>query len=250
MGEFSEKVVMVTGGSKGIGGAAVRRFCQEGAHCILVSRNGQEGQAYAAELRQQGWKASAMAADVGRVSAIRQMIQESIDQYGKIDVLVNCAGVNVRKLALDYSEEDWDYIMDINLKGSYFCSVEVGRHMVARGAGAIVNLSSLQGHIVLPERTIYAASKGGVAQFTKGLANEWAKSGVRVNSISPAFIGTPMVAKVMEDPAWVSLIQSRTPLGRVGTPEEVAELILFLASDRASYITGADIPIDGGWTAT
>lgn len=250
MGEFSDKVVVVTGGSKGIGRATVRKFCEEGAHSIIVSRNGQEGQEYADELQKLGFSAGAVAADMGVVSDIKTMAQNLIKQYQKIDVLVNCAGVNVRKLALDYNEEDWDYIMDINLKGSYFCSVEIGRHMVARGSGAIVNLSSLQGHLVLPERTIYAASKGGVAQFTKGLANEWAKSGVRVNSISPAFIGTPMVAKVMEDPAWVQLIQSRTPMGRVGTPEEVADLIAYLASSRASYITGADIPIDGGWTAS
>jgi len=250
VGEFSDKVVVVTGGSKGIGRATVRKFCEEGAHSIIVSRNGQEGQEYADELQKLGFSAGAVAADMGVVSDIKTMAQNLIKQYQKIDVLVNCAGVNVRKLALDYNEEDWDYIMDINLKGSYFCSVEIGRHMVARGSGAIVNLSSLQGHLVLPERTIYAASKGGVAQFTKGLANEWAKSGVRVNSISPAFIGTPMVAKVMEDPAWVQLIQSRTPMGRVGTPEEVADLIAYLASSRASYITGADIPIDGGWTAS
>ncbi|MDR3589217.1 MAG: SDR family NAD(P)-dependent oxidoreductase [Negativicutes bacterium] len=250
MGEFTGKVVVVTGGSKGIGGAAVKRFCEEGAHCIIVSRNGQEGKAYAETLRQIGLSADAMAADVGKVSDIKQMAQDLVGRYGKIDVLVNCAGVNVRKPALEYNEEDWDYIMDINLKGSYFCSVEIGRHMVARGTGAIVNLASLQAHVVLPERTIYAASKGGVAQFTKGLANEWAQKGVRVNSISPAFIGTPMVAKVMDDPAWVQLIQSRTPMGRVGTPEEVADLIVFLASSRAGYITGTDVAIDGGWTAS
>jgi NAD(P)-dependent dehydrogenase (short-subunit alcohol dehydrogenase family) len=249
MGEFSDKVVVVTGGSKGIGRAVVRRFCAEGAHCIIVSRNDREGREYVGELQRLGFGASAIAADVSKVSAIRTMAQTVIDRYEKIDVLVNCAGVNVRKPALEYSEEEWDYIIGINLKASYFCSVEIGRHMVARGSGAIVNLSSLQGHIVLPKLSIYAASKGGVAQFTKGLANEWAKSGVRVNAISPAFICTPLVEKVLEDPAWSGLVQSRTPMGRVGTPEEVAELIAFLASSRASYITGADISIDGGWTA-
>ncbi|MDR3592671.1 MAG: SDR family NAD(P)-dependent oxidoreductase, partial [Negativicutes bacterium] len=220
------------------------------AHAVIISRNGQEGQAYADALRNLGLSADAMAADVGKVSEIKEIARTIVQRHEKIDVLVNCAGVNIRKPALDYNEEDWNYMIDINLKGSFFCCLEFGRHMVARGSGAIVNLSSLQGHIVLPERTIYAASKGGVAQFTKGLANEWAQKGVRVNSISPAFIGTPMVAKVMDDPAWVQLIQSRTPMGRVGTPAEVADLIVFLASSRASYITGTDVAIDGGWTAS
>lgn len=248
--EFSGKIVMVTGGSEGIGRAAVKRFCEEDGHCVIISRNEEKCKEYAEELVGKGYQASYASADVGKVSDIKRMVQTVLARFGRIDVLVNCAGVNVRKLALDYTEEDWDYIIDINLKGSFFSCVECGKAMVARGSGAIVTLSSLQGHIVLPERTIYAASKGGVRQFTKGMANEWAKSGVRINSISPAFISTPMVQKVLGDDSWRQLIESRTPMGRAGTPEEVAELILFLASPRASYITGADIVIDGGWTAS
>ena len=249
MKEFHEKIVVVTGGSEGIGKATVKRFCDEDALCIIVSRNKNKCQEYADQLNKEGYKADFVSADVCKVDDIKKMIQTVIDRYDHIDVLVNCAGVNVRKLALDYSEDDWDYIMDINLKGSFFCCIECGKDMVARGTGSIITMSSLQGHIVLPERSIYAASKGGVKQFTKGLANEWAKSGVRINSISPAFISTPMVKAVWNDVSWRQLIESRTPMGRTGTPEEVAELILFLASPRASYITGADIVIDGGWTA-
>lgn len=250
MKEFQEKIVVVTGGSEGIGKTAVRRFCEEGARGIVVGRNETKCQAYVAELVGQGHRADFVSADVGKVSEVKRLFQTIIDRYVRIDVLVNCAGVNRRKPALEYSEEDWDYMVDINLKGSFFCCVECGKHMVARGEGAIVNVSSLQGHIVLPERTIYAATKGGVIQFTKGMANEWAKTGVRVNSISPGFISTPMVMKVLEDPSWRGLIESRTPMGRAGTPDEVANLIMFLASPRANYITGADIAIDGGWTAS
>ncbi|MDR3588696.1 MAG: SDR family NAD(P)-dependent oxidoreductase [Negativicutes bacterium] len=249
MGEFAGKVVVVTGGSKGIGRATVKRFCEEGAHCVIVNRNAQEGQVYADELKKEGFSASAVAADVGKVSDIKRMTKEVLEGHKKIDVLVNAAGVLRRKLALDSSEEDWDYIMDINLKGAYFCSVEVGRHMVERGEGAIVNLSSLQSRIVLPERSIYAASKGGIRMFTQGMANEWALKGVRVNSISPGFVATEMVLKVM-NPALEAFISSRTPMGRAATPEEVADLIAYLASSRASYITGVDVPIDGGWTAS
>lgn len=249
MSEFPGKIVLVIGGSKGIGKATVRRFCEEGAHCIIVSRHSDECQAYAEQLKAEGFAASGLAVDVSRVASIKDMVKAVVAKHGRIDVLVNSAGVNIRKLATEYSEEDWDYIINTNLKGTYFCCVAVGEQMVSQGAGAIINLSSLQSHITLPRLSIYAASKAGIRQFTKGLANEWAQSGVRVNSISPAFITTPLVAKVLQDPAWRQIIDSRTPMKRPGAPEEVADLILYLASSRASYITGVDVPIDGGWTA-
>ena len=228
MGEFSGKIVLVTGGSKGIGAATVRRFCEEGAHCIIASRHLEECQSFADELQQAGFSASALA----------------------VDVLVNSAGVNNRKYAVDYVEEDWDYIMNINLKGAYFCTVEVGKEMLKQQKGAIISLSSLQSHINMQRLSIYGASKAGIRNFTKGLANEWATKGVRVNCVSPAFIATPLVEKVLQDPSYTTIIDSRTPMKRVGTPDEVANVILFLASDKASYITGADIAIDGGWTAS
>ena len=249
MGEFNNKVVLVTGGSKGIGRATVRHFCEAGATCIIVSRHEDECQNYAAELMADGFSASGIVADISKVSDIKKMVNTAVGNYGRIDVLVNSAGVNIRKMSVEYSEEDWDYIININLKGTYFSCVEVGKHMVAQGAGAIINLASLQSHITLPGLSIYAASKAGIKQFTKGLANEWAQSGVRINSISPAFISTLLVQPVLQDPVWRKIIDSRTPMKRPGTPEEVADLIVFLASSRSSYITGTDIAIDGGWTA-
>lgn len=250
MAEFAGKVVLITGGSEGIGATAARRFGTDGAQVVIASRSEEKCRRTVDDMRADGIKADYVATDVGKVDEIVRMVATVVERYARLDVLVNCAGVNTRKLALDYTEADWDFMVDINLKGSFFACLEAGRQMVAQGGGAIVNMSSLQGHIVLPERTIYAATKGGVAQFSKGLANEWAKLGVRVNCLSPAFVSTPMVAQVLGDPAWRALIESRTPMGRAGTPEEVAELIAFLACDRASYITGADIVIDGGWTAT
>lgn len=249
MGDFSGKVVLVSGGSKGIGRAAARRFCEEGATTIITSRNAQECQQYAAELTAEGFLASSIAVDIGKVSDIQKMVGTVIERHGQIDALVNSAGVNIRKKSIEYTEADWDYIININLKGSYFCCVEVGKHMVARGSGSIINVASIQSHVTLPNLSIYAASKAGIRQFTKGLANEWAELGVRVNSISPAFISTQLVEKVLQDPVWRQTIDARTPMKRPGTPEEVADLLSFLASSRSSYITGADIAIDGGWTA-
>ena len=250
MDDFSGQVVLVTGGSKGIGRSTVHKFCARGAHCIVVSRHIEDCQAYVRELTSEGWKAEAEAADMGKVADIKRMVAAVASRHGKIDVLVNCAAVNIRKQAIDYTEDDWDYIEGINLKGLFFCCVEVGKVMLAQGHGAVVNLASLQSHIVLQERCIYAATKGGVCQITKGLANEWAKSGVRVNSISPGFVATPMVKPVLDDPYWRNLIDSRTPMGRAGKPEEIADLIMFLASSAAAYITGTDVAIDGGWLAS
>ena len=250
MHDFSGQVVLVTGGSKGIGRATVHKFCEKGARCVVVSRHLDECEAYVRELTDKGWRAEAEAADIGKVADIKRMVASVVSRHGKIDVLVNCAAVNVRKQAIDYTEEDWDHIEGINLKGLFFCCTEVGRVMLAQGHGAVVNLASLQSHIVLKERCIYAATKGGVSQITKGLANEWAKGGVRVNSISPGFVMTPMVKPVLDDPYWRNLIDMRTPMGRAGQPEEIADLIMFLASSAAAYITGTDVAIDGGWLAS
>ncbi|MGC8779228.1 MAG: SDR family NAD(P)-dependent oxidoreductase, partial [Candidatus Caldatribacteriaceae bacterium] len=167
---------------------------------------------------------------VSRVEDVKKLVTEVIARFGRIDILVNGAGVNVRKKAVEYTEEEWNLMVDVNLKGTFFTCIEVGKHMIAQKSGVIVNIASLQSEEVLSQRSIYAATKGGVRQLTKSLAVEWAKYGIRVNAISPAFIKTPMVEEVLRDPSWQKLILSRTPLGRPGTPEEVAELVLFLVS--------------------
>lgn len=249
MGELEGKIAIVTGGSKGIGRAIVLRLCQEGAVGIVVNRKKSEGEEYARELTEKGYRAIAIPADVARLWDIQRMVKEVIARFGRIDILVNSAGVNVRKPAIEYSEEEWDLMVNVNLKGTFFTCVEVGKYMIAQRSGAIVNMASLQSEEVLSERSIYAATKGGVRQLTRALAVEWAKYGVRVNAVSPAFIRTPMVEEVLLNPHWREFIESRTPLGRAGTPEEVAELVLFLVSPRSSYITGTNIMIDGGWTA-
>jgi len=250
MGEFDGKVALVTGGSKGIGKATVLELCKNGAHNVIASRNAEEGKQLVNELISQGFKADYVQADVGNVSDIKRMVQEVIERHEKIDVLINSAGVNIRKPIEEYTEDEWNYLVDINMKGTFFTCQEVGKTMIAKGiAGAIVNIGSIQNEIVLPKVGIYAATKGAVKQMTKAFAVEWAKYGIRVNSIAPAFIKTPLVEKVLADPSWSQTIISRTPMGRPGTSEEVANLIVFLCSSKASYITGTNMKVDGGWTA-
>ncbi|ABB14048.1 SDR family NAD(P)-dependent oxidoreductase [Carboxydothermus hydrogenoformans] len=249
MGELTGKVGIVTGGSKGIGFATAKRIAEEGAKVVIANRNKEEGEKAALQLREKGLEVYSIPCDVGKVADIKKLVSEVYGRYGRIDILVNCAGVNVRKPIEEYTEEDWNYMVDINLKGTFFACIEAGKHMIAQKEGVIVNLASIQAEEVLPERGIYATTKGGVKQLTKALAVEWAKYNIRVNAVSPAFIKTEMVEKVLQDPYWGNLIINKTPMRRPGTPEEVAEAILFLVSPKASYITGINLLVDGGWTA-
>lgn len=249
MGELQGKIAIVTGGSKGIGRAIVRKLCEEGATCIIANRNEQEGKEYAAELSREGYHSVAFPTDVSRVQDIKRLVETVVSSFERIDILVNSAGVNVRKPATEYTEKDWEFIVSVNLKGTFFACLEVGKQMIAQRSGVIVNVASLQSEEVLSGRAIYAATKGGVRQLTKSLAVEWARYGIRVNAVSPAFVRTPMVEPILSHPLWDGIIKTRTPLRRPGTPEEIAEVVLFLVSLRASYVTGVNFLVDGGWTA-
>jgi 2-deoxy-D-gluconate 3-dehydrogenase len=177
------------------------------------------------------------------------MVENILGRFHQIDILVNSAGINIWSDAEHVTEDDWDKILDTNLKGVFFCCQTVGRVMIKQKYGKIVNIGSLQAEQGLPLRSAYIASKGGIKQISKALAIEWAKYNININVVAPAFVRTPMVEKILEDKIWRDVVMYNTPLRRVCEPEEVAYAVLFLVSDAANYITGHTLILDGGWTA-
>jgi len=187
--------------------------------------------------------------DVTDVAGTREAVDAVVATHGRIDILVNNAGLGANHDALDVREADWDEMMAVNLKGVFFVSQAVGRHMVDRGYGRIVNISSQAGLVGIRRHAVYSASKGGVNLLTKVLALEWAPHGVTVNAIAPTWIYTPGTAERLDDPAFLAEVLAQIPIGRVGTSADVAAAVVFLASRAAGLVTGAILPVDGGWTA-
>ena len=187
--------------------------------------------------------------DVTDVGGARTAVDAAVAEHGRIDILVNNAGLGANHDALDVTEADWDGMMAVNLKGVFFVSQAVGRHMVGRGYGRIVNLGSQAGLVGIRRHAVYSASKGGVNLLTKVLALEWAPHGVTVNAIAPTWIYTPGTAERLDDPAFLAGVLERIPVGRVGTTADVAAAVVFLSSRASGLVTGAILPVDGGWTA-
>jgi NAD(P)-dependent dehydrogenase (short-subunit alcohol dehydrogenase family) len=248
--DFGGQVVLITGGAGGIGRAAAEGFLASGARRVVLLDAVPVALESAVGALDQSYPGSVggEVADVADVAATREVVGGVLAAEGQVDVLFNVAGVNRRKPALDVSLEDWDYILGVNLRGLFFVTQAVGRHMVARGHGAVVNaasVSSVRGHRNLAP---YAASKGGVAQLTRVLANEWAPHGVRVNAVAPGYLETGLTRDYLSDPAVRSTIVSKIPLGHIGAPQDVVGAVLFLASSLAAYVTGEILLVDGGRT--
>jgi NAD(P)-dependent dehydrogenase (short-subunit alcohol dehydrogenase family) len=248
------KVAIVTGAASGIGRATALVFAQEGARVMCTDINGEGVKATADAIISKGGEAAWMQADVAREEDVRRMVQETVNRFGRLDVLFNNAGVEMVAPISDVSEERWHWLMDINLKGVYLGCKHAVPEMAKVGGGAIINTASVAGIEGIAGLSTYCASKGGVILLTKALAVELAPLGIRVNAVCPGVIRTPMVERGLPDlfaanpeEAWRRLGRLH-PLGRVGEPEEVARAVLFLASDEASFITGVALPVDGGWT--
>ncbi len=241
---FENKVVLVTGAARGIGLACAKAFVNEGAQVALADTLEDTGQEAAAAL---GASALFVPCDVGDKASVDGMVARVTEVFGPIDVAVPNAGISIPKSFLELTEEDFDKVLRVNLKGTFLVVQAVAKNMVQEGTkGAIVNMSSVNAVMAIPDILPYAASKGGVNQLTKAAALSLIKHGIRVNAVGPGSIDTGMLTATNATDEAMARVMSRTPIGRIGDPAEVASTVLFLASDEASYITGQTIYIDGG----
>ncbi len=242
------KTAIVTGGSSGIGAATCRRFAQEGVNVVVADVNGPEGQRLVEELVDEGHRAAYVHLDVTDERQWDEAIAETERRYGPVNVLVNNAGIGALEPIADTPITAWERVMAVNSTGAFLGTRAAVRAMRRNGGGSIVNMSSIYGIVGSFGAAAYHASKGSVRLLTKAAAVEYAKDRIRVNSVHPGFVATPLTAEYLQTEEGRKTIEMH-PLGRVGTPEEVASCILFLASDDASFVTGAELVVDGGYTA-
>ena len=244
---FKDKVVLVTGAGRGIGKAIALAFAHEGARVAVNDINPDSCAATASEINSIGGEAIACHADVSSKLAVQTMLIDIEDRWGRIDILINNAGVEPHKPIVAMDEADWDRTIDVNLKGAFICSQSVGRMMVKQGGGVIVNIASIAGRAAgLRDRSAYVASKAGLIGFTKECAREFAAHNIRVNAVCPGVIITEMTSHLRDNEAQLKKWLEDIPLGRLGEPDDVTGLVLFLCSDAARYITGQAINVDGG----
>ncbi len=247
--DLSGKTVLITGGSRGLGAEAAQALSSAGARVVVCGRTEADLQQVCAVVAEGGGEGHAVIADVTDEAAVETMVAGVVERFGRIDVLINNAGKNIRKPALELTTPDFDEVMGLNLRGYFFCARAAGRVMVQQGFGRVINITSILSAIGLPMQTAYASSKGAVAQLTRVLAIEWAPFGVTVNAIGPAYFETELTRPLYEDAERREFIISHTPMGRWGQPQELAGTLILLASDASSYITGQTIFVDGGWLA-
>ena len=240
---------MVTGAGSGIGKISAIKLAEIGADLVLLGRNEKKLAETSLEITKSVRKCEWYSVDLTKTKEISNSIQKIRKECGEIDILVNSAGVNIPQKAEDVTIEAWNTIMDTNVKGLFFCCQAVGRQsMIPRKQGVIVNISSQAGKVALPLRAAYCSSKGAVDQLTRALAFEWAKYSVRVNAVAPTFVETPFTKEMLADQEFKNFIMNKIPLKRLATPLEVANAVCFLATNQSSMITGAIVPVDGGWT--
>jgi NAD(P)-dependent dehydrogenase (short-subunit alcohol dehydrogenase family) len=246
MGVLDNKIAIVTGGAGGIGSAIAKRLAREGAKIAVADLDSTAAQACAATITAQGGHAIALSADVTKKNSVEQMVQNTLARWNRIDILVNVAGGADRKNVVDVTADEWDHIIDMNLKSVFLCSQAVLPTMVAAKCGKIVSISSIYGFTGNATRASYATAKAGVAVFTKSLALEHVKDGININAIAPGRIKTDKVRSHYTDDAWAAA-EAQIPMGHTGTPEDIASAALFLVNDENKYITGQTIHVNGAW---
>ncbi len=246
------KVALVTGTGSGLGQAIAIGLAHAGADLALTELEARlpAAQETAREVERRGRRAFVSPLDVTRTRMIEETVERSIRHFGRIDILVNNAGINVAKPAIDVTEEDWDRVLDVDLKGVFFTAQAVARRaLIPQGSGKIVNIASQNGVIGYYNRAAYCAAKAGVVNLTRVLAIEWAKHKINVNAVGPTFVDTPLTRPHFQNPEFRDDVMRRIPLGRLGVPEDVVGAVVFLASAAADLITGHTLLVDGGWTA-
>jgi NAD(P)-dependent dehydrogenase (short-subunit alcohol dehydrogenase family) len=245
-------VAIVTGGNRGIGGATSLALAREGAAVMVAAKDTTSSTATVEAIRSAGGRASFVATDVARGSAVERMVGATLEGFGRIDILVNNAGIDVGKPLLETSEDEWDRILGVNLKGHWLCAVAVVPHMLAVGGGSIVNTASVLALSSLPNSGVYSASKSGILGLTRSMAIEWGPIGIRVNCILPGSTDTDMMWMGLEPdeiPDERRRVEEATPLGRVADPAEIAEATVWFCSSKASFVTGSLLWLDGGTLA-
>jgi NAD(P)-dependent dehydrogenase (short-subunit alcohol dehydrogenase family) len=249
--DLTNRVAIVTGGGRGIGREIARTLANAGATIAIAELDPATAEDSAAEMRTLGRESLAVPTDARSSASVNAMVEQVVKHFGKIDILVSNAGIARNTPAETTSDEDWLAVIDINLNGVFYSCRAVAKHMIAQKSGAIVNIASMSGSIVnKPQpQAAYNASKAAVIHLTKSLASEWAGYGVRVNSVSPGYIGTDMTKRGLATDNWGEVWMDMTPMNRLGTPSEIANAVWYLASDAASFATGTDLIVDGGYTS-
>jgi NAD(P)-dependent dehydrogenase (short-subunit alcohol dehydrogenase family) len=243
---LSGKVAAITGSSRGIGRAIADVFLADGARVVVNSRRTEQAEAVAREL---GDDCVGVGADISTPAGAKAVVDTALATFGRLDVMVANAGINIVEDAVNLSPEDWERIIAVNLSGVFYTAQAAGRVMLEQGSGCVIAIASVTSFNAFPRRAAYATSKAGVAQLTKVLAIEWAPK-VRVNAIAPGYVHTDLVEGFVKQGSLdIGTLERRTPMGRLGNPEEIAKAVLFLASDEASFITGETLLVDGGWAA-
>ncbi|MGO1057881.1 SDR family NAD(P)-dependent oxidoreductase [Planococcus sp. FY231025] len=247
--ELKGKTVIVTGGSKGIGRDIARTFAELGANVAISGRGKEALDETLAELHSFNPNCIAVSGDLSDIQEVRRLVDTAAETFGRVDVLVNNAGVNIAKPAMEVTEQDWDTVLDLNLKSAFFASQAAAKYMLEQGSGRIINIASQMAFVGYIKRAAYCSSKGGLVQMTKALAVEWAKAGINVNAVAPTFIETELTAKMFEDEAFKKDVESRILLDGLSQPRDISGAVLYLASGLANFVTGETIKVDGGWTA-